>query len=323
MPMRSPILRSEALVALLAAGTLAVSACHDSVAPHPEVNVTVQAAAMHGPYFGADSLGNPTITCNVDFTASAAGAATAHWMDATYRFYYGTTRRTPDAVYTIPEREIIQGWTTDTIVAAASQKSTWIFYGGIPFTGEFEFRYRSGTDTVTKHSTVRFDCGPAVSDSTPPPIIDTITFAPPSGILPAGAPLTLSFQASSPVGLWESAVSITGPCVYQQLFLEQLHDSATHELSIPMPTTCLHDVPIYVDVITVDAAAQGVRALITMPLVIEDRAPFGGGSLLAPSRAPAPGASALAAVGLTIARSPFRVGDARTGRPRARPRGGG
>lgn len=314
--MRSSTSRSAPALLVLAASLLAaVSACHDTAAPHRSVAVTVSVSPSAAPSFGTDSLGNPRITCYEDFTAASEGTGTAHWLDATYRFYYGKKRTTPAATFPMSASEIAQGWSSDSIVGGTGEHSTWYFSGGIPFSGEFEFHYTDGADTTTKSATARFTCGPDVSDSTSLPVIDTVTIVPPSGILPAGAPLTVTYQASSEAGIWETAVQTTGPCVNEQRFFERLQPSMSRELVVPMPAGCLHDVPIYLHVAVVDAAAQGLEYIIEPPLVIENRMPSGG-PLLLPARLSDLLALGRDELGLSVTRQPYRFDDARPGRPR-------
>lgn len=287
--MRPSIPRSSSAVALLAAALGALAACHGDTAPRRGVAVTMKLTALRGPFLGTDTAGRPTITCETDLAASATGVGSAKWLDGTYYYYDGKTRTSPRATFTMQAKDISDGWSSDTIAAGQTLHSAWDVTSGIPFSGEMYFGYDDGVGG-SKLAKVAFTCGPTVSDSTPAPVLTSFQIVPPSGNLPAGAPLTVAYAASARSGLWQTWVRITGPCVYQQVFFEALHDSVSREISVPMPTTCLHGVPIYVDVAVQDAAAQVVDSSVASSIVVADRQPLAAVPLFFRAVQPAPGA---------------------------------
>ena len=70
---------------------------------------------------------------------------------------------------------------------------------GIPFAGEIDFRYRPDRGDV-KTTVVKFECAPAGVTNAAPPTIMSLTVQPPSGELPAGAPLNVNFNVTAPAG---------------------------------------------------------------------------------------------------------------------------
>lgn len=283
---------SRAAALLLVAASLALAACHDSSAPQPEVNVTVHLNDLRGPVFGSDTAGHPTITCEIDLSATATGNVSAKWVDGTYYYFDGTKRTTPRDVFTMKASDIIDAWSADSIAPGQTERSSWSVTSGIPFAGEIDFGYYRDLNAQPKQAKVAFTCGPEVSESTPFPTIDSVAMVPPSGNLPPGAPLTVSYAASAESGVWQSLVQVTGPCVYHVLAFDALKTSVSHVVSVPMPTTCSQGVPIYLTVAVEDAAAQGVQRVTQTSVVVGDRAPLGG-LLLTASHQPALGAVTL------------------------------
>ena len=259
-------------LALLVAAVL--SACGgDSTAPRPSIDVAVALSSTLGPSSNTDAQGNPLISCQLQLAATASGEGSAAWLDGMFRVFVGKNRKTPVDSFAIEASDIQQAWSGSTIKPGDTQHSVWNVSANIPFGGELEFRYRPNATNDTKRAKVSFTCGPTIAPDAAPPVVASITMTPPSGELPAGAPLNVTYSASAQAGLWQTVVRVTGPCIVEKRFAEQLQTTVTHQLSIPMPGDCQLGIPITVVVAVVDAAAQVASKTQTSTLVIADHEP--------------------------------------------------
>jgi hypothetical protein len=201
---------------------LALSACGETTAPRPTLGITVSVAELRGPTVSANGDGQPTVTCEIDLRAAAAGKGTATWLDATFRIYIGKNRSTPIDSAMVSAEEIAQVWGAPEIAAGERQESRWIATVGIPFSATMEFRYRPSSGSRVHSATVSFSCSPEIPPNAAPPQISTLTVTPPSGELPAGAPLTVSYAATAQTGLWMTGLRISGHARWLDRRREQL-----------------------------------------------------------------------------------------------------
>jgi hypothetical protein len=259
--------------------------CGDATGPDPELQVKVTLSTFSGPAYGSNPAGEATVNCGFGLTAVATGEGTATWGSATYRVFIGGDRSAPVDTVILEASDIADSWDSPQITAGQNQTASWEVSSGIPFAAAFEFRYSA--HGKTKSTKVDFDCSPPISTTAAPPLVTALTVVPPSGELPAGAPLTVSYAAEAGNGLWQTRVRINGPCEVEQLFPEQAKTSTSHSLSIRLPASCQLGLPIIIIVDAWDIAGKNVRRVLTTPLVIADRAkpqifamfaPPGGGS---------------------------------------------
>src|SRR5213078_4406937 len=106
-----------------------------------------------------------------------------------------------------------------------------------------------------------------------PPTISSLTMQPPSGELPAGAPLNVSFNVTAPAGLWRVTLSASGPCTYQRVIGEQLQTTLTQTLVVQLPASCQLNVPLTITLAVLDAALQATSKTLATSLVIADKQP--------------------------------------------------
>ena len=258
--------------ALAATATLlALAACGDSTGPRDTLDVNIVVASTGGPTMSSDADGNPLLTCQLNFGLTASGKVNATWEDAIYRFYVGKNRTTAADTLVIASADVAQGWGAQ-ITPGETKQSTWNVSAGVPFAGEIDFRYRpNGADVKT--AVVKFECAPAGVTTAAPPTIASLTVQPPSGELPAGAPLNVSFNVTAPAGLWQLTLSASGPCTYQRAIGEQLQTTLTQTLVVQLPANCLLNVPLTVKLSVLDAALQVTSKTVTTSLVIVDKQP--------------------------------------------------
>ncbi len=260
---------------LLTAGLFvaALSACNDANAPTESVTVSVSVARIDGPSYGETAAHVPQVACGIDLSAVANGRGTATWSGATLRFYIGPDHGMLLDSATFTGADIGRSWSEDgKIASGATQQTRWDMSAGIPFYVTFEYRYQSGKGE--KKTSTSVACGQPAAPNAPVPVIRTLTVTPPSGELPAGAPLTVSYTVDAPAGAWRTQVAITGPCDTAWTFNEKLETTLTRTFAVPIPGSCRLGAPITVTVYALDAIAQlGSRTLSTAVVLADHEAP--------------------------------------------------
>lgn len=251
----------------------ALTACNDATAPTETVTVSVSVAKVDGPSYGETIAHVPQVTCGIDLSAVATGRGTATWSGATLRFYIGPDHGMLLDTATFSGADIGRSWSEDgKIASGATQQTRWDMSAGIPFYVTFEYRYQSGKGE--KKTSASFACGQPAAPNAPLPVIRTLTVTPPSGELPAGAPMTVSYTVDAPAGAWRTQVAISGPCDTAFTFNEKLETTLTRTFAVPIPGSCRLGAPITVTVYALDAIAQlGSRALSTGVVLTDHEAP--------------------------------------------------
>ena len=261
--------RWSPLAAIATLFTLA--SCGDSTGPRDSLDVVIALASTGGPTIGSDANGDPQLTCQLNFRLTASGKTNGTWEDAIYRFYVGKNRTTPADTLMIASADVAQGFGAQ-ITPGETKQSTWSVTAGIPFGGEIDFRYRPDRGDV-KTTVVKFECAPAGVANAAPPTITSLTAQPPSGELPAGAPLNVGFAVTAPAGLWQLALSVSGPCSYQRVIGGQLQTTLTQTLVVQLPANCQLNVPLTLTLQVLDAALQVTSKTLTTSLVLADKQP--------------------------------------------------
>ena len=255
-----------------AATLLALAACRDATSPRTSLDVKIALASTGGPTMSSDADGNPLLTCQLNFSLTASGKVNATWEDAIYRFYAGKDRTTPRDTLLIPSAEIAQGWGAQ-ITPGERQQSTWNVTAGIPFGGEIDFRYRPSGGSV-KTTAVKFECATAGVLNAAPPTITSLTVQPPSGELPAGDSLKVSFDVNAPAGLLEVKLLVSGPCTYERIIGAQLQTTLAQTLVVPLGADCQLNVPLTVALGALDAGLQvATKTLATSLVMVDKQAP--------------------------------------------------
>jgi hypothetical protein len=247
--------------------------CGDSTAPPPPLGVEISVYHLDTPVIGTTEDGFPIMTCEVEFRANASGAGSAEWLGAKALWFTGTDRSTPLDSSVVSSSEVRTAWQKTGIAAGETQFSVWTFTYGAPFTASVKYSYKPEGDDA-KTAVVEFSCGPTTDADTPDPSITELTAAAVAGELEPGDTLTVDYTATSPTGIWQTAVVLSGPCEVQQLFAEQLETKLTRSTRIPLPAECRLGVPINVTVFARDAGLQtGARVLHTDVSLVDETPP--------------------------------------------------
>lgn len=267
------------ILASTAVGVSVVTACNDTTAPRPSVSVSVLTQSK--PSYAADSTGRQTILCEVTLQAHNGGQDAAGWMDATVTFYAVNDSRTPLGVDTIPADVIRSSWGAESIAVGQNHDETaiWDLSADIPFTLKIRFGYGWAKGSVA-FSEVPLSCKPPTPAGPPPTIAilqDQVDTAPePSDIL------HVSYTAGSAVGLWQSFMEATGPCDVTVAIPESLQLAATHDVGLRLPAACTLGVPVRVTATAIDLALQQTSHSITLPALVDHKAPSLAGSINTP-----------------------------------------
>ena len=264
-----PLRRALAAVAMVAA----CGACgRDATGPGQSLAVTVRVVQLRGPVLGTSQTGQPTIECGIDLQATGTGTGRAVWGEAVFRFFIGTDRSAPFDSVVVTALDVQQSWNHSDIGPGESQQSGWIFTAGIPFAGTVIYRYQVAAGPA-QFAAVSFTCGPTVGPGTAPPVITTLTVEPVAGDLEPGDTLKVDYGISSNVGLWETFVTLSGPCQVTQPIIDSLRQSVTQTILLVIPAACQLGVPISLTVTAVDAALQQTSRHVATQLSLVDKTP--------------------------------------------------
>src|SRR5687767_4981073 len=254
---------------------LTPAACgDDSTGPEPATDIAVAVLELDGPAISQEVGGEPRIRCDVTFRATATGTGRANWQDATIRFFVGPDRSRPvDSIF-IPATEIHAAWVDTGMDAGTTDESRWYFESGAPFAISADFRYRpSSSGTTVKTANVSFLCGPEVpASSTPPAIAELTLTAPVDGLEPSDT-LLVSYRVTSGVGVWATAVELTGPCEAFVEFLENLQTNVVRTVPIQIPPGCDLGAPLTVTVHASDAGLRLVSRGVVGPSISDHTPP--------------------------------------------------
>jgi hypothetical protein len=246
---------------------LLAAACGDSTGVD-EVSVTIDLIQVEGPVMTDLPDGGAEIACAVDLRAQAVGTGTAAWLGGTLRYYAGVTGQAPIDSVTLPAADVHAAWGAPDIAGDSSQLSGWTFVAPFPFAVEFELAYRSEGSQATRSATVDFACGPLVPPGTSPPSLQSMLVVPTDGVLSVGGGIDVSFQAFSPVGIWQSMVEVSGACELRQLFPERLQMSVSRAVHLTLPSECPPGESVVVTAYVLDGGLRETgRAAAAMPIV--------------------------------------------------------
>ncbi|MGH7688931.1 MAG: hypothetical protein ACREN3_04930 [Gemmatimonadaceae bacterium] len=260
-------LQRLALATLLLAG----ASCGDSTAPK-SMTVAVSVLSVGGPDVSTIGDSVPLVTCGINLSATAAGTDTATWQDGKVRWYAGVDRSTPFDSLTMTAVDVRQTWGNKQIGAGQTQTSHWEFQATAPFHADIEYHYQPAHGDE-KTADAGFDCGPKMSPDTPAPSIDSIAVPGDPTSIEAGDTLTVDYTATSPVGILQTAVVLSGACSVHATFPEQLQTKLPRSARLLIPADCQLGVPLFVTVYATGAGLQTSSRSLSTPLMVVDHTP--------------------------------------------------
>jgi len=252
---------------------LAAACGGEPTRPRPIAELAIEIVNVRGPSVLLSGTSEAVVRCDVKFRATASGNGSATLRDAVFMFFAGVDRNTPVDVLELSAQEVRDAWAGGVLDAGKSMESQWWFQLGAPFLLTGEFRYEQSPGGPVAAVPVRTVCGPETPASSPPPAITDVSIVTPSGGLEPTDTLIVSYTATAAVGMWHTAIELTGPCEVSAEFAENLPTTMTRTVSLPIPAGCQLGVPFTVTVYAVDAALREVSRASVGPSLVDNTPP--------------------------------------------------
>ena len=247
---------------LLAAALLA---CQEKATGPSGISVTLKLKQQWpATYQEVDQV--PTTTCQVELHTIVTGSGRAMLEDALLYFAYGTDRTAFIDTVRVPANYVAQIWGTEDIHGGGTWPTVVLIRAGAPFTVKMSFIYReTGKDPRTADLT--FDCG-AKPPAAAPPTVSAANLAAPAGQLLPGSVVSLNYSAESPIGVWQTVVSVRGACNLDIPYADLLNTAVFHDVRITLPDTCKVNEPIEITIHVRDAnLVETTRQVGTLTIV--------------------------------------------------------
>lgn len=268
-----PSLRPRPARALASAALLALAACGDDPASPDNVVVLATAAVQGEPSVRHLDDGTPYLQCVVQLGARATGTGTAQWTGATLRWYTGVAREVVLDSVRLATQDVQDALGGDlTISAGESGTSEWVIAAPLPFWTDIQLRYRPDGGSE-RTATATFRCGPPIPPDPAPPAIASIAVLPEGTVFEARSELQVTFTATSPAALWQSAVTLDGACDVTKVLEEPLQPSTTRVVLVPIPESCRSGVRLGVTVSVLDGAGRTATRRQATTLQLADFSP--------------------------------------------------
>lgn len=256
-----------------------LASCGESTGPETPVSISVSIASSTGPTFFDDTV--PELACDVTLRAAASGSGKATWGAAKYSIYFGPDRAVPVDSGTLGPITVQQSWGARTIDSTKTEDAPWHLTASIPFEVGFVFFYTRPNGDIANTAPVRFSCGPTIPPGTSPPTLTSFSTQPAGGNVDVGDTITVSYAVGSTIGVWESAIELSGACTLSRDFPEHLATSVVRSVPIVVPAGCLSGTSLNVSILAFDAAGQGLETQIATLSFVDQRRPTASGSVVA------------------------------------------
>jgi hypothetical protein len=280
---RTPSL--QLLLSLTAAALAsATAACGDSTDPGAHIDVTVGVTRIVGPNVDQAPRDGNRVACEVSVFARATGKGRANWGAATFKWFGGKDRSAPLDSAVAPAVDVRRAWSDSSILAGARQTATWNVWASLPFSGTIDFRYSVGAGK-DRTASVAYDCGPPIVAGADPPSITDISTQSLTPDLEPGGVLNVAYTATSALGVWHTAVLVSGPCELYQEFDEPLAKTVSRTVPVQIPADCEPGAPVDVTVYATDAVLDRRARQVSSTYILVDktRPSIRGATLARPS----------------------------------------
>lgn len=249
-----------------------ITGCGDVSGEGSDVTVRVEVTGVGPPVFHTDADSTPWLSCQAYLAAEATGSGAAYWQGTTARFFSAAAPSVPFDSIVLSASETRAFWNDDGFYAGQTQRAIVPVGASVPFHVTIEFRY--GTDAGKgKHSSTTVKCGERQGDSTAVPAITTFTVVPDAPDLEPGGMLNVSYTASSPFGLWQTVVALSGACHLERKFAEKLPGSVERTIAIRLPSSCTLGAVPRVGVYAIDGRLQETARSLQLSSPLVDRTP--------------------------------------------------
>lgn len=255
-------------VALLAAAAM-TAACGDAAGPTNKVDVSVGVDFITGPNLNQAPQDGNRVACDVNMHAVATGTGKAKWGRATFKWYAGKDRSTPMDSADAPAVDVRRAWRDSTIASGGRQETVWTVWADVPFSGAIDFHYDAGQGDRT--ASLSFNCGPEVPAGASPTVINNITAQSRDPYLEPGGVLVVGYTAASSIGVWRTAVLVSGPCEVYREYDERFETTLNKSVALDIPSDCEPGAPVDVTVYATDAALDRRAKQISSSYTLVDK----------------------------------------------------
>ena len=257
--------------AFVVGATALITACNDVAGEARDLTVRVWVIGTEAPTFHTAPDSTLWISCEAYLAAQATGTGAAHWQGATMRYFNNAAPAVPFDSTVLSATEMGASWSDEPFNAGQTLHAITPVVANAPFHVTIEFHYRTdqGKD---KNASATINCGERPGESTPLPALPTFSVVPNDTDVEPGGLLTVTYSASSPLGLWQTVVAVSGPCQFKRQFTEKLELSVQRTIAVRLPSSCTLGAVPRVGVAATDGRMQTTaRSLQLSPLVDHTR----------------------------------------------------
>lgn len=262
-------LRIGTTIVAVAVAVSSAACGRDTTAPAPTLAVSIALAGPPSQRITESTYG-VQIACTFVLTATAQGSGSATWQDGVIRFYSGVNRTVAVDSQALWASDLARAFGTG-IAPGDQPRLTWFFARAVPFETEMEVHSIDQNGTVVAPSKVRFVCGPVPTAGAAAPSITQLSVAGLAGDVQPGAPIDVTYTATSTSPLWSTSVAVTGPFTVQTELAEWGVRSVTRTVRIVVPLESRLGVPITITVVATDAGAQRTSQVVQTGRSVVDR----------------------------------------------------
>lgn len=240
--------------------TAVLTSCGDSTGPEGGLEVRITATVLETSVDPSRERGMPELGCAVQLVAEATGSPDARgvWTDGMLRYYAGPDRSQPVDSLELSLSDVRNSWRATSIGAGDRQEAHWGFRSPLPFRAAGHFRYQLNSGDI-KSSGFEFTCGPAVPPGGgEPPSITNLTVSPQAGEFEPGDTLTIHYFVTSPLGLWNTMVIVSGAFEDTLDYPEEFPTLTSRTVQVVVPPGSTLGQQAEVRVVATDITAQVV-----------------------------------------------------------------
>lgn len=280
------LIRHTCLAALLALGGCDSTTTSDPPGPPvPKTQIALTGTPGEMRTYAA-SNGSLRAQCEIPLAAVASGKTgnVVRWQGGRMLWHFGLTRAVPSDTTPISEQEIVKGWGTSVIASGSTRNSHWTFYAGAPFKLTLEMDYLEEATGATGIASHTFTCGPTPPPGgVPAPVVRNVRVTPlfddtaAVAIIP-GRSLTITYEAESASGVWESGILVSGAFSARMLdrhaVTGTVGGTVRGRVEIAVPADAQIGQPIRVQAYALDGFLQpGVATSATQVQVVSNKPP--------------------------------------------------
>jgi hypothetical protein len=228
---------------------LLLAACDGATDPGPQATATVLSHVDAVRLLTPAGTGSHPVECDVTYELLLSGAP-VEWQSALFQYHFGADRTQVFGIVFMPGDTIAASWRQVTFNGRPIVGIQWKTGAEVPFSVTTEMTYIPRGESAAKVTRSRFSCGPEPSVGDGQPTINA-TVTPTTPVLP-GAEIRVRYNASSTIGLWESAINVTGAFTQVTRYPENFQTTSSREVVITVPANAARGQPIYIAVSTTD-----------------------------------------------------------------------